>query len=387
MESAVRRTSIIASHLMQSKREVGVASSPVAATSSVKSDLKDFVEIFPLLQDEILRELPLMGIPPAQQDWIRKLLEVNVQGGKMNRGLTVIHSLQYLCEGRSLTRTEVFKALVLGWCVEWLQAFFLVADDIMDQSLTRRGQPCWYRQKHPLSSNPDDKIGNIAINDSFILEACIYRIVKKYFKHEAYYGELLDLFLETSYQTEIGQLLDLTTVPPGGIGDLSAFTLDNYKRIVKYKTAYYSFYLPVALAMMMSGITSQPAYDVAKEILLAMGEYFQIQDDFLDCYGDPAVIGKVGRDIEENKCGWLIIQALARADATQRMQLQQHYGKDNPADVAVVKKIFNEINLPEVFRKYEEESYQSLLAKIKKVRIIPQEVFLTLLAKIYKRSL
>jgi farnesyl diphosphate synthase len=88
-------------------------------------------------------------------------------------------------------------------------------------------------------------------------------------------------------------LLDWSQPPRG---DFSAFTLDNYKKIVKYKTAFYSFYLPVALAMLMAGIsfplplfplpkktfdskyiTSKPAFDAAKEILLPMGEYFQVQ--------------------------------------------------------------------------------------------------------------
>ena len=46
---------------------------------------------------------------------------------------------------RQVSPDEVFKANALGWCIEWLQAYFLVADDMMDNSVTRRGQPCWYR--------------------------------------------------------------------------------------------------------------------------------------------------------------------------------------------------------------------------------------------------
>lgn len=46
------------------------------------------------------------------------------------------------------------------------------------------------------------------------------------------------------------------------------------------------------------------------------------KDDFLDCYGDPSVIGKVGTDIEENKCSWLVVQALSRITPEQRAMLQ-----------------------------------------------------------------
>lgn len=48
-------------------------------------------------------------------------------------------------KGRPLSTREFARAAVLGWCIEWLQAFFLVADDVMDDSVTRRGQPCWFR--------------------------------------------------------------------------------------------------------------------------------------------------------------------------------------------------------------------------------------------------
>lgn len=68
-----------------------------------------------------------------------------------------------------------------------MQAHFLVADDLMDQSLTRRGQPCWFRV---------EGVGNIAFNDSFILERAIYQMLRTYFKETDYYTDLVDLFHE-----------------------------------------------------------------------------------------------------------------------------------------------------------------------------------------------
>ena len=68
-----------------------------------------------------------------------------------------------------------------------LQAFFLVSDDVMDSSITRRGQPCWYR---------NEGVGLIAINDAFILESAIYWLLKKHFRADPSYINLLELFHE-----------------------------------------------------------------------------------------------------------------------------------------------------------------------------------------------
>jgi farnesyl diphosphate synthase len=378
-EKILKRTQIIQQQL------IPLPCSNIKQTA--EEEKKEFIAIFNILCNELIRELPLFEIPLHAREWIKKLIQTNVPGGKMNRGLTVIDSFRKLVEHRELSRSEIFKAHVLGWCVEWLQAFFLVSDDIMDQSITRRGQICWYRMPHPLGTSPKEMIGNIAINDSFILESLIYRILRRYFSSENYYCDLLNLFHDISYRTELGQLLDLTSNLPGGKVDLSLFTLENYKLIVKYKTAYYSFYLPVAIAMLLTGITSQPTFQTAEDILLPMGEYFQIQDDFLDCYGDPKIIGKIGRDIEDNKCTWLIVQALRYASPQQKQLLEKHYGRDNENDVSVVKKIYNEIGIPKIFKQYEEESYESLCKLIKEVRSMPQEVFTDLLSKIYKRNM
>ena len=70
--------------------------------------------------------------------------------------------------------------------------------------------------------------------------------------------------------------------------------------------------------MQMLGVTDKEAYTAAEKILIPMGEYFQIQDDFLDCYADPEVLGKIGTDILDNKCSWVINTALAHASTEER---------------------------------------------------------------------
>ena len=64
----------------------------------------------------------------------------------------------------------------------------------------------------------------IAVNDVFMLESAVYHVVKSHFKQESYYVDLLELFHETIYQTEMGQLIDMITAPEDRV-DLSKFDL------------------------------------------------------------------------------------------------------------------------------------------------------------------
>lgn len=66
--------------------------------------------------------------------------------------------------------------------------------------------------------------------------------------------------------------------------------------------------------------------------------------------------------------------------------LQENYGKDNDAAVAAVKAVYKELDLPAVFRKYEQDSYNELMSAIKEQEQLPPEVFTTFLHKIYKRT-
>ncbi|KAJ6531541.1 isoprenoid synthase domain-containing protein [Mycena sp. CBHHK59/15] len=331
-----------------------------------------FEEVWGRIRGELVGQMAGEGMPAEALDWFGKNLDYNVPGGKLNRGISVTDTAQIL-KGAELTDDEYFKAAVLGWCVELLQGFFLVSDDIMDSSITRRGQPCWYRAPG---------IGMIALNDSFMLEGAIYQLLKTHFRATPYYVDLLDLFHDTTYQTEMGQLIDLITAPEDSV-DLSKFSLEKHHLIVIYKTAYYSFYLPVALAMYMSGVPSTytldgktiEPYKVALSILLPLGEYFQIQDDFLDFSAPPEQLGKIGTDIPE-----------------QRAALDASYGRKSDADEARVKAVFEAVGIRERYAKYEGEVYARLVDMIAAIPegtergTLKREIFTSFLEKIYKRT-
>ena len=83
---------------------------------------------------------------------------------------------------RVRVRVSLTLTLTLTRCIEWLQAWLLVADDIMDESQTRRGQPCWYKCKG---------VGHIAINDAVTIEALVFKILKRHFAQDACYLQLV----------------------------------------------------------------------------------------------------------------------------------------------------------------------------------------------------
>ncbi|KAL6614681.1 hypothetical protein ACP70R_036951 [Stipagrostis hirtigluma subsp. patula] len=333
---------------------------PAGAGAGTGTAAAAFRRVYDTLKAELLRD-PAFDFNDDAIQWLDGMLDYNVLGGKLNRGLAVVESYKLLKAGSEPSEEEVSLACILGW-----------------------GKPCWYRLP---------KVGLIAINDGLVLRSQISRIFRRYFLGKSYYVDLLDLFNEVEFQTTSGELLDQITTNEG------RKDLNNYRRIVEYKTAYYSFYLPkvlhdckiiltcykVACALLLSG-QSLDDYVQVKQILVEMGVYFQIQDDYLDCFGDPDVIGKIGTDIEDFKCSWLFVQALQRADEQQKDVLFENYGKSDPACVAKVKDLYKELDLERVFSEYERDSYEKLIADIEsQPSETVQAVLKSFLHKIYKR--
>jgi farnesyl diphosphate synthase len=339
-----------------------------------------FSRICPLLVEEALSELPDVEMPSMEVKWVRDMLEYNVVGGKMNRGLMVVASGVEVAKsrGKIVDNDLLNKLAVLGWCVEWMQAWLLVADDIMDESLTRRGQKCWYKHDH---------VKMIAINDAFMIEMLVFRTLKRHFHMEPFYLQLVDLFLETTFQTESGQLADLLcmNIP------LSDFSVNRWELIVKYKTAFYSFYSPVALGMIVAGVHDRAAFDAARVPLLKMGIYFQAQDDYLDAFATPEQLGKIGTDIQDKKCGWLFVHAFNHlCSPEQKKYLQEHYGKCKVGSVEElsIKAMYKELKLEERYSEYEQQSYDEIMLMRPGIESVglPWSAFELFLKKVYKRS-
>jgi farnesyl diphosphate synthase len=165
--------------------------------------------------------------------------------------------------------------------------------------------------------------------------------------------------------------------------------MEKFTFIVIYKTAYYSFYLPVALAMHYRGLATAKNLKQAHDILIPMGEYFQAQDDYLDAFADPTVLGKVGTDIQDNKCSWLINQALKIVTPEQRKLLDENYGRKDVTAEAKVKELYHELKLEDIYKAYEEESVtkiRGLIDRLDESEGLKKEVFEAFLKKIYKRS-
>lgn len=303
----------------------------------------------------------------------RRVLDYNCKGGKLNRGMAVLSTFQTLQPSSS--EEDVDMACVVGWCVELLQAYFLIEDDIEDGSETRRDRPCWYKV-------PD--VGLTAINDASYLAATVYQILMRHLKDHPLKWEIMKLFHDHDFRTIIGQTIDMTAIP------FDKFSMERLATVYEFKTAYYSFSLPVRSAMYLAGIADPSTHENAEKILLKIGHLFQVQDDYLDCFGDPKVTGKIGTDIQDNKCTWLIMTALEQCNEIERAVLRDNYGKHSSQAIQVVKSIYEQLGIKEKFFRYEEEQYQKLLAEIKessdRTLELKDTVFEDFLNRIYKRQ-
>lgn len=239
-------------------------------------------------------------------------------GGKRLRPLLTLMAAEAF-EG------DVNLALNAALSIEVFHNFSLVHDDIMDAAPLRRGMPTVH-QKWDINTG-------ILSGDAMLIMA--YQLFENY--EPATFQSLARLFSKTALEVCEGQQYDMDFEQQNDV------QIEDYLKMIEYKTA-----VLVGASLQMGAIVSGASlenqnriYDFGRNLGIA----FQLQDDYLDAFGDPKTFGKqVGGDIIENKKTYLYIKALEAADSKQHETLSLLYHPEsqvNDADKIIqVKTIF-----------------------------------------------
>ncbi len=269
--------------------------------------------------NEFLANLPYERKPKSLYEPIRYVLSM---GGKRIRPTLML--LAY-----NLFKDNPEKILMNAVALETYHNYTLLHDDLMDNADLRRG--------HETVHKKWDANTAILSGDSMLVLA-YERMAQCDEKHLA---KVLKLFTTTALEIGEGQQFDMEFENRNDVKE------EEYIEMIRLKTS-----VLLACALKMGAILAD-ASDEDAENLYKFGEQiglaFQLQDDYLDVYGDTKVFGKeIGGDITSNKKTYMLINAFNHANGAQRAELQKWVDAeefDRKEKVAAVTRLYNEIGI------------------------------------------
>ena len=301
--------------------------------------MKTANEILQLI-NRYIDEMPYNRQPASLYEPIRYILSL---GGKRIRPTLMM--LAY-----NLYQEDPKSILPQACGLETYHNFTLLHDDLMDHADMRRGNPTVHVKW--------DANTAILSGDTMLLMA--FKLMMQC--PQEYLHAVLDVFTETTLEIDEGQQYDISFETRDDVRE------EEYIEMIRLKT---SVLLACALKIgaILGGASASDAenlYKFGEQIGLA----FQLQDDFLDVYGDPKVFGKtIGGDILCNKKTFMLINAFNKADEAQRKELEKWVNAVNPdpqQKIAAVTTLYNNIGVDrlaeERIRYYFDESRKYLAA-------------------------
>lgn len=271
------------------------------------------------LVNDYLVQLPYDRRPASLYEPIRYVLSM---GGKRIRPVLML--LSY-----NLFKEDPETILMPACALETYHNYTLLHDDLMDNADLRRGHETVHKKWNANTA--------ILSGDSMLVLA--YQRMQQCSSDKM--AEVLALFTETALEIGEGQEYDMAFEHRDDVSE------EEYIEMIRLKT---SVLLACALKIgaILAGASKEDAdnlYRFGEQIGLA----FQLQDDFLDVYGDTRVFGKaIGGDITSNKKTFMLINALNHANEEQRRQLESWIGAtefDRDEKVAAVTRLYNEIGI------------------------------------------
>ena len=273
---------------------------------------------------ELFDNLRFCEEPKGLYDPLRYMIEI---GGKRIRPRLCLTTYSLFKDG--------FPENILGpaAALEVFHSFTLIHDDIMDKADVRRGVPTVYRKWDE----------NTAILSGDVMSIESYKLIAK--APAEVLPEALGLFSKTAAEVCEGQQYDMD------FEDLECVPMSDYLKMIGLKTA-----VLIACSAKMGAVVAGASEDTC-ELLYRygydLGLAFQIADDWLDTYGDPAVFGKaIGGDIVNNKKSWLMTRAFEKAgemreDLLAAMAMPVHTGEHRSAKIDAVKGIYDRLGVGE----------------------------------------
>jgi geranylgeranyl diphosphate synthase type II len=301
--------------------------------------LKTLEEVIGIVQKEI-KEINYLGEPKELYEPMNYVLQL---GGKRLRPVTVLLAA-------NLFSDNISAAIPAAKAIEVFHNFTLVHDDIMDDAPLRRGKQTVHEKWNE----------NVAIlsGDGLLIKAYNHFLENKYDNLSA----ILSTFNTTAIEVCEGQQLDMN------FETRSDVTIDEYINMIRLKTS-----VLVGGAMKIGALVASASNEDAEHIYnfgVNVGLAFQLQDDYLDCFGDPEKFGKqVGGDIISNKKTFMMLKALELDSSGKLAAWVDKETFDSVEKVNAVKELYNSLKVDELAFQLMDKYYSEGLESLKAISI------------------
>ena len=286
-----------------------------------------------------IRALDLNGEP---EELYRPIIYTMSIGGKRIRPRLALLTCSLFTD--DIDASAVYPAMGL----EIFHTFTLIHDDIMDKADMRRGQQTVHKRWN----------GNIAILSGDVMSIKAYEYVCKAPSDKL--RAVLELFNDTAAKVCEGQQYDMN------YESMPVVTMDDYIMMIGLKTSAL-LACSAKMGAILGGADARTA-DALYKYGYDLGLAFQITDDYLDTFGDPAIFGKnIGGDIVNGKKTWLYIEAsrLASGDQKARFDDIMRMGEDQAAEkIAAAQELFTSLGVKENAEKAIEKYFRSAMETV-----------------------
>lgn len=295
-------------------------------------------------QNLIEKHIQTLTIPDTPSELYEPVKYILSIGGKRIRPAMVLLA----CD---LFSGAVESALIPAVAIEIFHNFTLLHDDIMDRSELRRGHAAVHVKYNE----------NVAILSGDVMSILASRLINQ--SPGVVLNSVHDIFTKTAMQVCEGQQIDMNFEKRHAVSQVE------YLSMIELKTAVL-IAASLKIGAILGGSSEKDAEDLY-EFGRHLGMAFQLQDDLLDTYGDPEVMGKkLGTDIVDNKKTFLMIEALERATTPQEKELNRWLKMkefDREQKINAVTSVFDSLNIKETTELKIREFYETSLGNLRQL--------------------